>query len=73
MALGVARYWGVFGALFRQACGSLRSYRSSGGVAARDWRKPMLAVVGVLLMEFGDFAMMRRMLHGIKDRAESLE
>lgn len=39
--------------------------------AARDWTKPMLAVGAVLLMEFGDFAMMRRMLHGIKDRAES--
>ena len=23
-------------------------------------------------MEFGDFAMMRRMLHGIKERAEAL-
>jgi hypothetical protein len=41
--------------------------------AARDWAKPMLAVGAVLLMEFGDFAMMRRMLHGIKDRAESSE
>ncbi len=38
--------------------------------AARDWSKPAAAVGGVLLMEFGDFAMMRRMLHGIKDRAE---
>jgi hypothetical protein len=33
----------------------------------------MLAIGAVLLMEFGDFAMMRRMLHGIKDRAESSE
>jgi hypothetical protein len=41
--------------------------------AARDWTKPMLAIGAVLLMEFGDFAMMRRMLHGIKDRAESSE
>jgi hypothetical protein len=38
--------------------------------AARDWSKPALAVGGVLLMEFGDFAMMRRMLLGLKDRAE---
>ena len=32
----------------------------------------MKALLGVLLMEFGDFAMMRRMLRGIKSRAESL-
>ncbi len=31
-----------------------------------------MALLGVLLMEFGDFAMMRRMLHGIKRRAETL-
>jgi hypothetical protein len=41
--------------------------------AARDWTRPILAVGAVILMEFGDFAMMRRMLHGIKDRAESSE
>jgi len=29
-------------------------------------------LLGVLLMEFGDFAMLRRMLRGIKARAESL-
>ena len=40
--------------------------------AVCDWRKPALAALGVLLMEFGDFAMMRRMLLGIKDRAETL-
>jgi hypothetical protein len=39
--------------------------------ARRDWSKPALALFGVVLMEFGDFAMMRRMLLGIKDRAES--
>lgn len=38
--------------------------------AARDWHKPALALLGLILMEFGDFAMMRRMLLGIKDRAE---
>ena len=40
--------------------------------AARDWRHPLLALLGVVLMEFGDFAMLRRMLGGIKERAESL-
>lgn len=38
--------------------------------AARDWRKPGTALLGVMLMEFGDFAMFRRMLLGIKERAE---
>jgi hypothetical protein len=38
-----------------------------------DWRHPLSALVGVLLMEFGDFAMIRRMLRGIKTRAESLD
>jgi hypothetical protein len=41
--------------------------------APRDWKhKPGTALLGVLLMEFGDFAMMRRMLLGIKERAEAL-
>jgi hypothetical protein len=41
--------------------------------APRDWRHdPASALLGVLLMEFGDFAMMRRMLLGIKERAEAL-
>jgi hypothetical protein len=35
-----------------------------------DWRHPLTAIFSVLLMEFGDFAMMRRMLRGIKTRAE---
>jgi hypothetical protein len=34
------------------------------------WRRPVSAGVSVLLMEFGDFAMMRRMLLGIRRRAE---
>lgn len=38
--------------------------------ARYDWSKPFSALFGVLLMELGDFAMMRRMLRGIKDRAE---
>jgi hypothetical protein len=40
--------------------------------AAYDWRHPLMAVLGVFLMEFGDFAMIRRMLYGIKARAESI-
>ena len=33
--------------------------------------RPLAAVLGVLLMEFGDFAMMSRMPLGIKGRADS--
>ena len=40
--------------------------------AVYDWRNPFIAVFGVVLMEFGDFAMSRRMLKGIKSRAEEL-
>ncbi|MEY2581482.1 MAG: hypothetical protein QOE09_1331 [Ilumatobacteraceae bacterium] len=36
-----------------------------------DWHHPFTALFGVVLMEFGDFAMLRRMLLGIKARAES--
>ena len=39
--------------------------------AVYDWRHPLTALLGVILMEFGDFAMQRRMLRGIKARAES--
>jgi hypothetical protein len=39
--------------------------------AVYDWQHPLTALLGVLLMEFGDFAMLRRMLRGIKARAES--
>jgi hypothetical protein len=35
-----------------------------------DWTSPGMAVVTVVLMEFGDFPMMRRVLKGIKARAE---
>jgi hypothetical protein len=38
--------------------------------ATRDWRRPGMALFGVVLLEFGDFAMFRRMLLGIKERAE---
>lgn len=41
--------------------------------AVYDWSHPMTAVLGLVLMEFGDFAMMRRMLRGIKARAESVD
>ena len=40
--------------------------------AVYDWRHPLAAVFGVVLMEFGDFAMQRKMLRGIKARAEAL-
>ena len=40
--------------------------------AVYDWHRPLTALLGVILMEFGDFAMLRRMLRGIKARAESL-
>ena len=35
-----------------------------------DWTRPATALLGVVLMEVGDFAMMRRMLLGIRERAE---
>jgi len=35
-----------------------------------DWSRPGSALAGAALMEFGDFAMMRRMLLGIRARAE---
>jgi len=37
---------------------------------AYEWRRP-LALVTVLLMECADYPMMRRMLRGIRDRAET--
>jgi hypothetical protein len=40
--------------------------------AVYDWRRPAAALLGMALMEFGDFAMMRRMLLGIAERAELL-
>jgi hypothetical protein len=40
--------------------------------AVYDWRRPARALLGWMLLEFGDFAMMHRMLRGIKERAESL-
>jgi hypothetical protein len=39
-----------------------------------EWRRhPLMAAFGVLLMEFGDFAMLRAMLRGIRERAEILD
>ncbi len=35
-----------------------------------DWGRPAMALVNVILFEFGDFAMMRRLLLGVKARAE---
>ena len=40
--------------------------------ATYQWSRPLTALLGLVLMEFGDFAMMRRMLLGIKDRSETL-
>jgi hypothetical protein len=37
--------------------------------ARYDWSRPAAALVTVLLMELGDFPMMRRMLLGIRERA----
>lgn len=39
--------------------------------ALYDWTKPVSALAGVVLLELGDFPMMRRMLLGIKQRAEA--
>jgi hypothetical protein len=36
------------------------------------WEKPGSAILTLVLLEFGDFAMMRRVLKGIKARAERL-
>ncbi len=41
--------------------------------ALYDWSHPLMAILGVALMEFGDFAMMRQMLRGMKRRAEALD
>jgi len=37
-----------------------------------DWHHAVWALGGVVLMEFGDFAMLRRMLRGFKSRAVSV-
>ena len=36
------------------------------------WSRPADAAFGVVFLEFGDFAMTRRMLLGIKQRAEDM-
>lgn len=41
--------------------------------ARYDWSRPISAILALLLMEFGDFAMMRRMLLGIRQRADVLQ
>ncbi|GAB4243576.1 MAG: hypothetical protein Kow00129_02780 [Thermoleophilia bacterium] len=35
-----------------------------------DWDTPAMAVLALVLLEFGDFAMMRKALKGVKKRAE---
>ena len=40
--------------------------------AVYEWKEhPVMALFGCVLMEFGDFAMLRAMLRGIKQRAET--
>ncbi|MCU1618165.1 MAG: hypothetical protein JWR41_171 [Modestobacter sp.] len=42
--------------------------------AVYEWRtQPLMALFGCLLMELGDFAMLRAMLRGIKQRAETVD
>jgi hypothetical protein len=36
-----------------------------------DWQHPLAGLTALVLMEFGDFAMLRRMLRGINARAEA--
>ena len=38
--------------------------------AVYDWQHPLAGLTALVLMEFGDFAMLRWMLCGIKVRAE---
>ena len=40
--------------------------------AVYDWHHPLMALSGVVLMEFGDLAVCRRMLRGVKARSEAL-
>ena len=37
-----------------------------------DWSSPSSALLSLVLLEFGDFPMMRRMLRGLKQRAEQV-
>jgi hypothetical protein len=37
--------------------------------AKHEWRSPSSALLSLVLLEFGDFPMMRRMLRGLKERA----
>jgi hypothetical protein len=41
--------------------------------ARHDWSRPAMGLLSLVLLELGDFAMLRRMLRGIKQRAEALE
>ncbi|HEX9065573.1 MAG TPA: hypothetical protein VF843_10725 [Streptosporangiaceae bacterium] len=40
--------------------------------ARYDWTRPLTGLSAMVLMEFGDFAMLRRMLRGLKSRAETI-
>ena len=39
--------------------------------AVYEWQHPLAGLTALALMEFGDSAMLRRMLRGIKARAEA--
>jgi hypothetical protein len=40
--------------------------------AGYEWKAhPLMALAGCVLMEFGDFPMLRAMLRGVRDRAEA--
>jgi hypothetical protein len=37
------------------------------------WQKPGSVILTAMLLEFGDFSMMRRVLKGVKVRAEQMQ
>jgi hypothetical protein len=49
-----------------------RQLTTFGGVepAKYDWHSPGLALVTVIIFELGDFRMMRKLLVGVRSRAE---
>jgi len=49
---------------------ALKGVWESGALYERT--KPASALLAIVVMELGDFAVMRRMLRGIKERAERI-
>jgi hypothetical protein len=41
-------------------------------IATYDWKAPASAVLSLILLEWGDFPMMRKLLLGVRERAERL-